>query len=119
MSPENHSLELLKLLRAALAELADIVAERTAERLAPLLADNDRRPDDTVPHLLDVAAAAAYLGLAKSTVYKMSSDGRLPKVKHGRRSLFRRQDLEAHVASNLRPARGDAVTRLTDRARRR
>ena len=120
MPPEHHRSELLlELLRPALAELAEMVAERTAERLAPLLTDRDQRPDDNLPHLLDVTAAAAYLGLARSTVYKMSSDGRLPTVKHGRRLLFRRQDLEDHVAGNLRPARGDAVARLTDRAHRR
>jgi excisionase family DNA binding protein len=48
------------------------------------------------PELLDVAEAAAYLGLQKHTLDIWRSSGRygLPFIKVGRRIKYRRQDLD-------------------------
>jgi len=49
---------------------------------------------------LDSAAAASYLGVARSPVHDLVSDGKLPRV-GGRKTrlVFRRSTLDAYLAS--------------------
>lgn len=44
--------------------------------------------------LLTVEEAAAYIRMSVHWVYKASADGRLPCVKMGSRTRFRREDLD-------------------------
>jgi excisionase family DNA binding protein len=53
--------------------------------------------------LLDVRTAAAVLSLGKTTVNELAAAGQIRSVKVGRRTLFRRRDLE-HFASQLADA---------------
>jgi excisionase family DNA binding protein len=43
---------------------------------------------------LSVNEAAQYLCCSRQRIYDLASSGRLPRVKEGRRLLFRRSDLE-------------------------
>jgi excisionase family DNA binding protein len=53
--------------------------------------------------VLNVAQAARYLGLSCSTLAKMRLNGSTPSfLKLGRRVLYRREDLDAWLASRLR-----------------
>lgn len=46
--------------------------------------------------LLSVAEAAEYLGIKDSTVYAWVSQKRIPYVKVGRRTMFKRELLDKH-----------------------
>ncbi|WP_075575133.1 helix-turn-helix transcriptional regulator [Lysobacter antibioticus] len=51
---------------------------------------------------LNVRAAARYLGIAKSTLDKMRSDGRGPRyLRLGTRVFYRPKDLDEYVASKF------------------
>lgn len=52
--------------------------------------------------LWDVEQAAAYLKMSVHWVYKASADGRLPVIKRGRKSAFRKADLDAWLKKNTR-----------------
>ncbi len=72
-------------------------SHRAAECLSPTKALPDR--------LLDVAEAAATLGLKSSrTLYKWAYAGRIPSVRIGRLLRIRRSDLERLIANGERPA---------------
>ena len=56
-------------------------------------------PDD---HLLDVAAAAAWLGVSRATMFRLvRGEPRLACVKVGKRTLFRPEDLRTYVARSV------------------
>lgn len=48
--------------------------------------------------LLSVSEAAEMLGLSKHTLNQWKSQGRIPFIKLGRRTLFDPDDLEAFIA---------------------
>jgi excisionase family DNA binding protein len=50
--------------------------------------------------LLSVEQAAHYLGLSKFTIYTWVSQGRIPYIKLGRRTLFSKEDLDGIIAAN-------------------
>lgn len=51
------------------------------------------------PVLLSIGEAARLLGIGRSTLYSLLSDGDLSGLKIGARTLIRRSDLEALVES--------------------
>ena len=54
--------------------------------------------------LLTVRQASELLNIAESTLRGWLCDGRFTFVKFGRRTMLRRQDLEAYVAAGVVPA---------------
>ena len=50
--------------------------------------------------LLSVEEAADYLGLSVHTVYGWVSQGRIPYVKMGRLTKFRKEDLDRFILAN-------------------
>jgi excisionase family DNA binding protein len=50
--------------------------------------------------LLSVEETAHYLGLSKYTVYTWVSQSRIPYVKMGKRTLFRKEDLDGIIVAN-------------------
>lgn len=53
-------------------------------------------------HLLDVAAAARWLGVSRATMFRLlRSDNQLPHVKVGKRTLFRPDDLRSYAARQV------------------
>lgn len=68
----------------ALDALADLVAEKVAERL----------PNRPEPYL-GVEAAADYLSCKPARIYELVAQGRLHPLRDGRRLLFLRADLDA------------------------
>lgn len=72
--------------------LVAAVAARVATLLEPCLAS---RPEPTP--WLDVAGAAAYMVCDARRVYDLTSAGKLRCAKDGRRSLFRREWLDAYL----------------------
>jgi excisionase family DNA binding protein len=73
-------------------DLIEAIAERTAERLA------ERMPDRPEPYL-DVDGAAEYLACQPHRIYDLCRQG-LPCHKDGKRSLFRRQDLDEWLSKS-------------------
>lgn len=49
------------------------------------------------PEFLNVGQAAAFLNIAKQTVYQLNMEGRLPSIKKGKRLYFREADLIAWI----------------------
>lgn len=84
-----------------LDQFAELVAVRVADILAKEGAGREATGPTSDSPLLDVAAAAKYTGLAKSTLYSLSSSGRIPKVKLGSRVLFRQRDLDEYIERHL------------------
>lgn len=59
---------------------------------------------DDSDRLLDVHAAAAFLGVAHRTLYKWAAQGRLPVVRLGRAVRFRMSALRGLVCEHEEPA---------------
>ncbi len=58
-------------------------------------------PSVQLPLLCDIAEVAFLLGISKATAWKLDSTGRLPRaIRLGRRTLWRRAELEAWVAAD-------------------
>lgn len=74
-------------------------------------------PDPT-PQLLTVREAAALLHLAESTLRGWLCDRRLQFYKVGRRTMLKRQDLEAYIEAHAVPAESPLPTMLERRRRR-
>lgn len=104
------------LLLAGLEQFAEMVAARAAELVIRHLETCGTAPGVTPQEgLLDVRETATYLSLSRSTIYKLSSSGRLSSVKMGGRLRFRRSDLDAYVAGHRRGK--DVVTELARKIR--
>jgi len=100
--------------------VVDMLVERVAHRVAELILDrlgHSSCQEVGEEELLDVEAAARYLSLSKSTIYKLSSSGRLNTVKMGTRSRFRRRDLNHYIKENHRSS--DKIVELAAEARSR
>lgn len=69
--------------------LADQVAERLAERMAP----------PAEPYI-DVDGAAEYIAAKPRRVYELREQGKLHAYEDGRRLLFRRSELDAYLESS-------------------
>jgi excisionase family DNA binding protein len=81
----------------SLGGLDDFIERTIAEKIESALA---ARADDS---WLTSAEAAAYLKIARSTLYDLLSEGRLPRV-GGRKTkiMLRRSDLDAYIATRGR-----------------
>jgi excisionase family DNA binding protein len=88
--------------RPAIAD-ADIThAGAASDRLEPSNADapgTRTHSDDMTPLLLPVEEAARRLGLARRTVERLVSEGRINSRKIGARRMFAEDDLRAYVDS--------------------
>jgi excisionase family DNA binding protein len=71
----------------ALDALVDVIAQRLCERLTAALGQNRTR-------LIDVAAAAEYIGRSRSAVRHLIAKGTIPCVRRDGRVQLDRQDLD-------------------------
>ncbi|HYN29356.1 MAG TPA: helix-turn-helix domain-containing protein [Dermatophilaceae bacterium] len=91
---------------AELRSIADRIDERLkamAEHEAAIRADLEVLASVTLPagddHLLDVGAAASWLGVSRATMFRLiRNDADLRHVKVGKRTLFRPEDLRSYGA---------------------
>lgn len=84
---------------AALAALADYLAELVAEALARrLAAEQGESSGDERSPWMGIEGAARYLDWPKQRLYKLSASGALPHYKQEGRLLFRRDELDAWLA---------------------
>ena len=74
------------------SELVEAIAERAAELVA------NRAPEQSP--WLTVVEAAAYTGIPKQTLYKLTGAKAIPHVKPGNRLLFNRDELDAWLDSH-------------------
>lgn len=51
---------------------------------------------------LDINALAEYLGVPKSTLYKLQQRGQLPSYKVGRKLLFDATEIDDHIKTGAR-----------------
>ena len=65
------------------------------------------------PRILNLNEAAAFVGLAKATVYKLTSAGTIPHAKRGKKLVFEREALEAWLLEN-RVQPNEAENRAAD-----
>lgn len=63
--------------------------------------------------ILNLNEAAAFVGLAKGTVYKLTSAGTIPHAKRGKKLVFEREALEAWLLEN-RVQPNEAENRAAD-----
>ncbi len=90
--------DLIDLLREALANLADHAPA------GPLILPQQTEPEDA---WLGHAAAAEYLGISKSTLYKYACQQKIECRKLGGRLDYRRSTLDRFKEDQIRPARRD------------
>ena len=64
------------------------------------VAEGEAGRSATDPRLLDVEAAATYLGRSKTSIQHMIAAGALPVVRSDRRVFLDRQDLDQWIESN-------------------
>lgn len=82
-----------------MAALDDAALDELAERLAPRLSDRIAPPRSP---WLDVADAAEYLRCSKQRVYDLVHADRLEPRRDGRRLLFHRDHLDAYLERRAR-----------------
>lgn len=70
-------------------ELFEALAVRVAELVTAQV------EGDGAEGYLDAEAAAEYLAVPKSQIYQLTHSGRVRHYRHGRRVLFRAEDLDA------------------------
>jgi len=66
-----------------------------------------KEPEPEPEELLTIDQAAAFLHLAKPTVYFKVESGRLPYLKRGKRVLFLKADLMNHMKESRRGTRAE------------
>jgi excisionase family DNA binding protein len=90
-------------LRLAL-DLAPGQLDSLARVLAPLVAAElaGRAPATPSPYLT-VPEAAAHMRCSRQRVHDLCSQGRLPRVKDGSRTLLARADLDRYLAGEVTP----------------
>jgi hypothetical protein len=78
--------------------------------LASAAAQPSPAAPDLLPAALPILAAAKYAGLNRSAIYAAIGKGRLKAIKHDRRTLILRADLDRMLAELPRaPIRGNAA----------
>lgn len=84
-----------EILDARLAAIEDLLLDmKRANRLTPA-------PTAPPPaRILMTDEAAAFVGLAKATLYKLTSAGQIPHYKRGKKLYFEREALEAWLTQN-------------------
>lgn len=94
-------------------ELTDIIRATVAETVTNVLhrQTSSRQPTDEI---LSVDEAAAFLRLAKQTVYELNSKGELASMKKGKRLYFLRADLVNYLKSGRRKT-NDETAKEVDR----
>ena len=90
---------LLELLRQAFANLPDRVSA------GPVLLETAPQEPEPTDEWLSHSAAAVYLGISKSTLYKYASQQRIECRKLGGRLNYRRSVLDRFKEQQIRPAR--------------
>jgi excisionase family DNA binding protein len=75
--------------------LAPAAYQALVERVATEAVERIRAEFEASAHpYLTVDQAAKYLSCSRQRIYDLASSGRLPRVKEGRRVLFRRMDID-------------------------
>lgn len=74
-------------------EIDDAALDRLADKLA------QRLGRDTGSPWLDAQGAAEHIGCSVSRVRKLTMTGELPVHRDGRRTLYRREELDAYIAN--------------------
>lgn len=62
---------------------------------------------DQSSEVLTIEELAAYLKIAKSTLYKLAQDGTLPGQKVGKHWRFRKATIDRWLSENEAPAHGN------------
>jgi hypothetical protein len=94
--PRPAAMPVLRADERFVVALADVVAERVAERL-----DRDRRDEEE--GFLDADGAARRLATTRQRIHELTSAGVLrPDGRDGRRPLFRRSSLDLYVEGGAR-----------------
>lgn len=76
-------------------EALERMTERAVERAIEKSAFTQQPP---TPELMNFKAAAEFLGIAEATLYKFTSERRIPHYKRGKKLYFFRSELEAWIA---------------------
>lgn len=86
--------------------LTSIAPQDSLPAILARLADRLERPV-VLPLLMDVNAAAEFMGISRASIYRLASSGVLPGVQVDGRAapMWRRRDLEAYVAGLVPAAR--------------
>lgn len=90
----------------SIAERIEARLQSIAEHEAAIRVDLEALASLTSPaasdHLLDVSAAAEWLGVSRATMFRLlRTDSQLRRVKVGTRTLFRPDDLRSYVAAQV------------------
>lgn len=73
------------------------IDDHALDRLAEQIADRLNQTNGARTPWMDAHQAATYLGCPVSRVRKLTSTGELPVHRDGRRTLYRRDDLDDYV----------------------
>lgn len=79
-------------IKSSIAELRDAVQRLPKPR--PSIR-SDYLTQDEVEQIIDVS---------RSTLHRLRKDGAIPFVQHGRKILFRREDIDAYLEAHLQAA---------------
>lgn len=84
-----------ELLDARLAAIEDLLLEMKRNQLSTATT-----PSIPQARILTINEAAEFVGLAKATLYKLTSAGQIPHSKRGKKLYFEREVLEAWLTEN-------------------
>lgn len=85
-----------------------------------LLAQSAQQPAPNIAakEILTVDEAAAFTGLAKQSIYGMTSRREIPHFKRGKSLRFRRSELEAWLLENRRRTLAETILQTTLKPRK-
>lgn len=111
-SPENnlHMNQMMNHLQSLISEIVKEAVTAAMERHAQL-EEEAKAQSQHFGEVLNVDQAAAFLHIAKPTLYAMTSQRKIPFYKNGKRVLFKRKELEAWLSEGKRDQIGSIKER--------
>ena len=94
-------------------ELSALIEESVKRVLSDTLIA--RTESKEFPELLSVDLAAAYLNLAKQTLYGFTSRSEIPHIKRGKKLYFKKSELEKWLSDGKRKTVDELETELCDK----
>jgi excisionase family DNA binding protein len=87
----------------SLDDVADLVATKVLNRIAPLLQQQPKRPDllNPAPKVASIRRATELLGLSRTTIWRLIKDQRLEVVHLGHRTLIRMESINKALEQGL------------------
>lgn len=92
-------------------QISEIVEASVTKVL--LQQNSQTEANNSLPELLSITQAAAYLNLAKQTLYGFTCNREIPFIKKGKKLYFRKSELEKWVSEGRKKTKDEIGAAIT------